>query len=1306
MDIIQGLIQPPKVQSADETIPTLCDRVENSTLLSDRRSAVLALKSFSRQYRETVIASGLKPLLNTMSRDNIDDDLVKAVLETLLILFIRGDGDDDLTRNWISLHSRARNGKYPSPLVMKQEEEQVDQFSLWIADALTQSEDLLKLIIELLESENFHIKLYTIQLLEAVLVARPSRARNAMINSPTCISTLVALLDDIHEPIRDESILLLMAVVNDSPHIQKLVAFENIFERLFNIIQEEGGLRGSLVVNDCLSLINNILKYNISNQTLFLETGNLPKLALLLNEPISEKEEFFWNDQRINNVKTVLDIVSLTVEAGTTVVKQHQAALLDSHILLVVLRIAFFHTIPKKVRATALMVAADMIKDNEYAQTEFGNIDVPYFDPSLASDTQFDNSHLVPVVELLINWALYANSIHTFDTRVAASNLLKAYLSNNLGLQKQFLERQISAFKEIEKGSKVDGLKANLLEAILIYDADLKLNPYKLYFSTDILMYLFEHDNEGNAELRELLRSIKLGTAIEDEEPLTSIQTITEIVITFLSCEDKRVPIFYLSFLAYWLFADFSAVNDFLSAKENIHSLLDFSHQIEDEDVTVKCLITILLGIAFEFSSKSSPIPRLEYFDIVSNSIGRDNYTSRVKQFKEKSLFSKSQIEIDMFNPPLDDTGLPKIYFNEYFTILFKENFYRILRCFYHDPTDEPIAIVSFEAFEEVQNQCTSLKSHLSELEIQSSEKRSQLEKQIKSLTSNFEASEQLKKELEDKLSTISEKQQTLESEYEEKKKELAEITANNTSLEQLNTQKEKLTEELKKQLADTKEKLTQMEKQVKELSEHKEKNEQGINKMNRDLFSLQREKQKLEEDNKQSKKDLEKTKNDFTKQETKLKDQIKAKEILIKETTEKLNEATTQSKEYHDKIQNITSEMNEWQAKYKSHDTFVAKLTEKLKALATSFKELQAERDTIKSELEKITQERDTNIAAITSEKKSLEELYKNMESEKDGLLKKITELETGIESDNKKFEDEKSALESETKRLTLEIAEFKSNAEKLDTERERLQTLTESYKEKLNEANSSIDEKNKDLNNIQQQIEGSQSEISTLKAEITQLKTSLNEEKSTRKALEKLKEENETYIQSAQDELLQLQKEVDLLKSENKDALDNNSSLKQKYDELVKELELKNLESKQLSDNSLNLNSKIEQLEGDIKSKYNTIKELEEKLSTSLQEREENIANIADIELKLNSKEEQYTEQTNKLEELRISFEKKQSECKELESKLKSSNDDLQEKNRLTKELQKNLDSLMKDKEKTEGSLQSLLEDKKQEEKNIKKR
>lgn len=96
---------------------------------------------------------------------------------------------------------------------------------------------------------------------------------------------------------------------------------------------------------------------------------------------------FFWNGQRIININTALDIVSLTVEPGNTVTSQHQNVLFDSSVLMVVLRLAFFHNIPKRVRPIALLTAANMIRSNEYAQIEFSKIDVPYFDPSLPTNS-------------------------------------------------------------------------------------------------------------------------------------------------------------------------------------------------------------------------------------------------------------------------------------------------------------------------------------------------------------------------------------------------------------------------------------------------------------------------------------------------------------------------------------------------------------------------------------------------------------------------------------------------------------------------------------------------------------------------------------------------------------------------------------------------------------------------------------------------------------------------------------------------------------------------------------------------------
>ena len=68
-----------------------------------------------------------------------------------------------------------------------------------------------------------------------------------------------------------ETLLVLIALTDGNPEIQKLVAFENAFEILFAIIEQEGSVDGGIVVQDCLQLLGNLLRYNSSNQVLQLK---------------------------------------------------------------------------------------------------------------------------------------------------------------------------------------------------------------------------------------------------------------------------------------------------------------------------------------------------------------------------------------------------------------------------------------------------------------------------------------------------------------------------------------------------------------------------------------------------------------------------------------------------------------------------------------------------------------------------------------------------------------------------------------------------------------------------------------------------------------------------------------------------------------------------------------------------------------------------------------------------------------------------------------------------------------------------
>lgn len=65
--------------------------------------------------------------------------------------------------------------------------------------------------------------------------------------------------------------MLLTQLTKSNTNLQKIVAFENAHDHLFDIIREEGYADGGVVVEDCLILMLNLLRNNPSNQTFFKE---------------------------------------------------------------------------------------------------------------------------------------------------------------------------------------------------------------------------------------------------------------------------------------------------------------------------------------------------------------------------------------------------------------------------------------------------------------------------------------------------------------------------------------------------------------------------------------------------------------------------------------------------------------------------------------------------------------------------------------------------------------------------------------------------------------------------------------------------------------------------------------------------------------------------------------------------------------------------------------------------------------------------------------------------------------------------
>lgn len=154
-----------------------------------------------------------------------------------------------------------------------------------------------------------------------------------------------------------EGLLLLTALTPSSPDLQKLVAFENVFDRIFSIVDLEGSLtHGGMIVQDCLSLLANLLRLNVSNQSYFRETGWIKKLAALLKEALKEQDSHdgvadWARSQRDKNVWGLLAVIRLFLIKGSIGTHANQISLWQNDVLTQVLEIAFHISIDINIRA-------------------------------------------------------------------------------------------------------------------------------------------------------------------------------------------------------------------------------------------------------------------------------------------------------------------------------------------------------------------------------------------------------------------------------------------------------------------------------------------------------------------------------------------------------------------------------------------------------------------------------------------------------------------------------------------------------------------------------------------------------------------------------------------------------------------------------------------------------------------------------------------------------------------------------------------------------------------------------------------
>lgn len=705
--------QGPAKQTATDTINILCGRLQNATLLEDRRNAILGLRSFARQFPASVASGSLRDLIGSLRNDVQDIDTVKVVLETLLMLF-------------------SPDGTSP---------EASEEVTLWIADEFTQRQENITVLLDLLDAPEFHPRLYALQLLNAILSARAERTEECIFTAPLGISRLVAVLDDGRDAIRTEGLSLLTYLTPHSNELQKLVAFENAFDKIFLIIEKEGSLSGGdRIVEDCLILLANLLRMNVSNQSHFRETGCVPRLTLLLNDAVTEEaqgeEVADWvAAQRNRNIYALLAVLRLFLVRDGTGTQANQISFWQNGVLEKVLKLAFDHSTEVQIKSEALITCGDIIRGNSSLQESFAQLQVSAVTPQEGKTVTDPDANKVYVIDGLLELTLETSSLQLFDARMSACECIKAYFYKHPAIRLHFLRRAIDG--HTSGGDETANILTTLLQPIT-----LSSDPYRYWFASVIFYHLIGDDGDAKGAAM----AVTVGDAANGEEVVTCIQTITANLIDGLrKDDDQRILLGYLMVLCEWLFEDPDAVNDFLNEGSNVQSLVQLLALADREKVMVQGLCTMLLGIVYEFSTKDSPVPRKTVHQILMSGMGRDVYVERLDRLRKYPVIRDFEV-LPQRVGSYGLGGLPEVYFDKTFVDFMKDNFSRFQRAIDRDPGFE-IPVVSNGIQKGISRELVdSLRSSLEEKEAalgESQEKLISIQRQLEQERSDHKRSKE-----------------------------------------------------------------------------------------------------------------------------------------------------------------------------------------------------------------------------------------------------------------------------------------------------------------------------------------------------------------------------------------------------------------------------------------------------------------------------------------------------------------------------------------------------------------------------------
>ncbi|XP_029605496.1 general vesicular transport factor p115 isoform X3 [Salmo trutta] len=644
MNFFRGVMggQPAGPQpTGAETIHKLCDRVASSTLLEDRRDAVRALKSLSKKYRLEVGTQAMDHLVHILQTDRSDSEILGYALDTLYNI-ICNDEEEEQDESEDMAAAPPVSGKHKNvPVSDENAQKQEEDLGVLFTDKFLGDSENVTLLLTLLEEFDFHVRWPGVKLLTALLKNQCNQVQGVILVSPMGVSRLMDLLADSREVIRNDGLLLLQQLTKGNAAIQKIVAFENAFERLLDIITEEGSSDGGIVVEDCLLLLVNLLRNNSSNQNFFKEGSYIQRM-----KPWFEvgDDNSGWSAQKVTNLHLMLQLVRVMVSPvnspGAT--SSCQKSMYQCGLLQQLCTILMATGVPADILTETINTVSEVIRGSQINQDYFASVNAPSNPPRPA------------IVVLLMSMV---NERQPFVLRCAVLYCFQCFLYKNQKGQGEIVATLLPSTID------ANSISAGQLLCGGLFSAD--------SLSNWCAAVALAHALQDNLTQKEQLLRVQLATSL-GKPPVSLLQQCTNILSQAKSEKGSKVQtrVGLLMLLCTWISNCPIAVTHFLHNQENVPFLTgQISENLGEDERLVQGLCALLLGICIYYNDNSlENYTKEKLKQLIEKRIGKENFVEKLGFVTKHELYSRAaQKPQPVFPSP------EQMLFDHEFTKLVKE---------------------------------------------------------------------------------------------------------------------------------------------------------------------------------------------------------------------------------------------------------------------------------------------------------------------------------------------------------------------------------------------------------------------------------------------------------------------------------------------------------------------------------------------------------------------------------------------------------------------------------------------------------